>query len=446
LLTDVMLPNVENVSSKSNYGRYHVEPLEPGFGVTVGNALRRVLLSSLPGAAITAIKIDNVYHEFSAIPGVKEDTTELVLNVKQVRLRSFADRPVQLRIEASGTGEVTAADIIAPPDVEIINPELHLALLDGEESRLVIEMTVERGKGYVPADQREGLSIGVIPVDAIYTPTKRVNYSVEPVRVGQVTDYERLVLEVWTDGTMSPDESVAQSAQVLIRHFELLTELVTKPAARFEKAQTSAVSIPAKLYDVPIEDLDLTVRAYNCLKRAGITKVGQVLEMSEDHLLGVRNFGRKSLDELRDCLSERGFLENSRLAATSTSGVEDGDESDEDEADEDKREELPIGVAEPTSEPVVEVPVAPSTPPEPVRLARPQPARIVAKDEEIEDFTRSPSARAVKTAPKVVAPPTTAAEVEEEIPEYTFDYSDEDIDEVEEEEEQPRPRTGRRRR
>lgn len=441
-----MLPKIENVSSESNYGRYHVEPLEPGFGVTVGNALRRVLLSSLPGAAITAIKIDNVYHEFSAIPGVKEDTTELVLNVKQVRLRSFADRPVQLRIEASGTGEVTAADIIAPPDVEIINPELHLASLDGEESRLVIEMTVERGKGYVPADQREGLSIGVIPVDAIYTPTKRVNYSVEPVRVGQVTDYERLVLEVWTDGTMSPDESVAQSAQVLIRHFELLTELVAKPAARFEKMQTSAVSIPAKLYDVPIEDLDLTVRAYNCLKRAGITKVGQVLEMSEDDLLGVRNFGRKSLDELRDRLSERGFLENSRLAATSTSGVEDGDESD-DEGDEDEGEELPIGVADPAFEPVVEETVAPAPPPEPVRLARPQPARIVAEDEEIEDFTRSPSARAVKTAPKVIVPPTTAAEVEEEIPEYTFDYSDEDIDEVEEEEEeQPRPRTGRRRR
>src|SRR5919201_6937012 len=356
-----MLPKIENVASEPSYGRYHVEPLEPGFGVTVGNALRRVLLSSLPGAAVTSIKIDNVFHEFSASPGVKEDTTELVLNVKQIRLRSFADRPVQLRVEASGTGEVTAADIIAPPDVEIVNPELHLASLDGEDSRLVIEMTVERGKGYVPADQREGLSIGVIPVDAIYTPTRRINYSVEPVRVGQVTDYERLVLEVWTDGTMPPDEAVAQSAQVLIRHFELLTELVAKPAARFEKVATSAVQIPAKLYDIPIEDLDLTVRAYNCLKRAGITKVGQVLEMSEDDLLGVRNFGRKSLDELKDRLSERGFLEGSRLAATSSTAVE-GEEEEEEEA------ELPLGAV--AEEPVEEEPVAPPPPPAaPVRVA-----------------------------------------------------------------------------
>src|SRR5688572_21826348 len=329
-----MLPKIENVAQEPNYGRYHVEPLESGFGVTVGNAMRRVLLSSLPGAAVTSVKIDNVFHEFSAIPGVKEDTTELVLNIKQIRLRSFADRPVSLRIESSGTGEVTAADIIAPPDVEIVNPELHLASLDGEESRLVLEMTVERGKGYVPAESRDGLAIGVIPVDAIYTPTRRVNYSVEPVRVGTVTDYERLVLEVWTDGTTAPDEAVANSAQILIRHFELLTELIAKPMARFEKAPTSAVQIPAKLYDVPIEDLDLTVRAYNCLKRAGITKVGQVLEMSEDDLLGVRNFGRKSLDELKDRLSERGFLEGSRLASTaSTVDLEDEEEAEEEEVD-----------------------------------------------------------------------------------------------------------------
>ena len=435
MLTDVMLPKIENVSSETNYGRYHVEPLEPGFGVTVGNALRRVLLSSLPGAAVTSIKIDNVYHEFSAIPGVKEDTTELVLNVKQIRLRSFADRPVQLRIEASGTGQVTAADIIAPPDVEIVNPELHLASLDGEDSRLTIEMTVERGKGYVPADQREGLSIGVIPVDAIYTPTRRVNYSVEPVRVGQVTDYERLVLEVWTDGTMPPDEAVAQSAQVLIRHFELLTELVAKPAARFEKVPTSAVQIPAKLYDIPIEDLDLTVRAYNCLKRAGITKVGQVLEMSEDDLLGVRNFGRKSLDELRDRLSERGLLENSRLAATSTSGAGEEEEEGEIEEEEATTEEL----MQPSS--VATIP----TPPEPPPVLRPAPI-TVGDDEEIEDFTRSPSARAVRTAPRPPPVPVVEEEEEEEIPEYTYDFNEEDVEGDEEEEEQPRTRGGRRRR
>ena len=439
MLTDVMLPKIENVSSETNYGRYHVEPLEPGFGVTVGNALRRVLLSSLPGAAVTSIKIDNVYHEFSAIPGVKEDTTELVLNVKQIRLRSFADRPVQLRIEASGTGEVTAADIIAPPDVEIVNPELHLASLDGEDSRLTIEMTVERGKGYVPADQREGLSIGVIPVDAIYTPTRRVNYSVEPVRVGQVTDYERLVLEVWTDGTMPPDEAVAQSAQVLIRHFELLTELVAKPQARFEKAPTSAVQIPAKLYDIPIEDLDLTVRAYNCLKRAGITKVGQVLEMSEDDLLGVRNFGRKSLDELRDRLSERGLLENSRLAATSTSGAGEDEEDEEVEGDEEE------ATTEELMQPTAVATVEPPAPPEPPPVLRPAPIKV-EDDEEIEDFTRSPSTRAVRTAPRPPPPAPAVEEEEEEIPEYTYDFNEEDVEGDEEEEEQPRTRGGRRRR
>ena len=434
MLTDVMLPKIENVASEPNYGRYHVEPLEAGFGVTVGNALRRVLLSSLPGAAVTSIKIDNVYHEFSAIPGVKEDTTELVLNIKQIRLRSFADRPVSLRIEASGSGEVTAADIIAPPDVEIVNPELHLASLDGEDSRLTIEMTVERGKGYVPADQREGLSIGVIPVDAIYTPTRRVNYSVEPVRVGQVTDYERLVLELWTDGTMTPDESVAQSAQILIRHLELLTELVAKPTARFEKVATSAVQIPSKLYDVPIEDLDLSVRAYNCLKRAGITKVGQVLEMTEDDLLGVRNFGRKSLDELRDRLAERDFLEGSRLAATLTAGGEgeEGEEGDE----EAEVEEGGVAVA------TAPAPAAPAPPAAPLRPAPIQ----VSEDEEIEDFTRAPSirvARAQRGAPPIPPP---VEEEEEEVPEYTFDnmeYVDEDDEE--ETEEQARAR-GRRRR
>lgn len=431
MLTDVMLPKIENVATEPNYGRYHVEPLESGFGVTVGNALRRVLLSSLPGAAVTSIKIDNVFHEFSAIPGVKEDTTELVLNVKQIRLRSFADRPVQLRIEAAGTGEVTAADIIAPPDVEIINPELHLATLDGEDSRLVVEMTVERGKGYVPAEQREGLAIGVIPVDAIYTPTKRVNFTVEPVRVGQVTDYERLVLEVWTDGTMTPDEGVAQSAQILIRHLELLTELVAKPTARFEKQPASAVQIPSKLYDVPIEDLDLSVRAYNCLKRAGITKVGQVLEMTEDDLLGVRNFGRKSLDELRDRLQERDFLEGSRLAATLTAGGgEEGDEMDDDEE--------PTGVLEEEGA----VATAPAPPPQPVAPIRPAPIQV-DDDEEIEDFTRAPSirvARAQRGAPPIPPP---VVEEEEEVPEYTFDNM-EYVDEDEEEDADAAPKTGRR--
>ena len=341
-----MLPKVESepVSDSDRHGRYYVEPLETGFGQTLGNALRRVLLSSLPGAAVTSIKIDDVYHEFSAIPDIKQDTTELILNIKQIRLRSFSDRPVQCRLEAAGGGQVTAADIICPPDVEIVNPEQVLATLDGPDSRLSVELTVERGRGYVPADNREGLPIGVIPVDAIYTPVRRVNYQVEPTRVGQVTDYERLVLDVWTDGTITPDEAVSQASQILVRHLNLLIELVAKPMGRQEKQQIGAATIPAKLYDTPIEDLDLSVRAYNCLKRAGITKVGQVLEMSEDDLLGVRNFGRKSLDELRERLASRDLLEHSRLAPAP---IDEAEVTASEDQEEEEDEEEPVEQFEP---------------------------------------------------------------------------------------------------
>lgn len=310
---DMVLPKVERAASSENYAKFSIDPLEPGFGVTLGNALRRVLLSSLPGAAVTSIRIDGTYHEFSAIDHVREDTTDLILNVKQIRLRSFTDRPVLLRLEAAGVGEVKAADIICPPEVEIVNPELHLATLESPEAHLSVEMTVEKGKGYQEAETREGEPIGVIPVDAIYTPIRKVNFSVENTRIGQVTNYDRLLLEVWTDGTITPDDAVSQAAQVLVRHLSILSDLSVKPTPRLEKQPTTA-AIPAKLYDTPIEDLDLSVRAYNCLKRAGITKVGQVLEMSEDDLLGVRNFGKKSLEELRERLAARGFIENSRLA------------------------------------------------------------------------------------------------------------------------------------
>lgn len=309
-----MLPKVETRETTATYGRFQIEPLEPGFGTTLGNALRRVLLSSLPGAAVTSIRIDNVYHEFSDIPYVKEDTTELILNVKQLRVRSFTDRPIQMRIEARGAGQVTAADIIAPPDVEIVNPELSIATLDSPDAHFSMEMTVERGKGYQAGDHREGLPIGVVPVDAIFTPIRKVNFTVENTRVGQVTDYERLLVDVWTDGTLTPDDAMSQAANILVRHLSLFTELVSKQIGRTEKAPVGTVAIPQRLYEMPIEDLNLTVRAYNCLKRAGITKVGQVLEMSEDDLLGVRNFGHKSLDELRERLAAHGLLEHSRLS------------------------------------------------------------------------------------------------------------------------------------
>ncbi len=317
----MMLPKVETKEAATSYGRYQIEPLEPGFGITLGNALRRVLLSALPGAAVTSIRIDNVYHEFSDIPHVKEDTTELLLNVKQIRVRSFSDRPVQMRLEVSGAGQVTAADIITPPDVEIVNPELHLATLDSAEARLTMELTVERGKGYQTGDHRDGLPIGVIPVDAIFTPIRKVNYVVENTRVGQVTNYERLTLDVWTDGTISPDDAVSQAANILVRHLSLFTELVSKQAGRVDKSAAGQVVIPQRLYEMPIEDLNLSVRAYNCLKRAGITKVGQILEMSEDDLLGVRNFGHKSLDELRERLAAHGLLEHSRLGEQEAAGT-----------------------------------------------------------------------------------------------------------------------------
>mgnify|MGYP005846267831 CR=1 FL=1 len=318
---DIVVPKVEVLAKTENHGTFQLEPLEPGFGTTLGNALRRVLLSSLPGAAVNSVRIDGVYHEFSDIAGVREDVTEIVLNVKQLRLRSAVDHPEPLRLEVKGVGRVTAADIQCPPEVEIVNPELYLLSVDDPDTTLSMEFTVQKGKGYLPADHREGLPIGVVPVDAIFTPIRKVNYTVEETRIG-VTTYERLLLDVWTDGTIEPEEAVAQSANILIRQFGILAELGGKPEPQLEKEQMAATAIPARLYDVPIEDLDLSVRAYNCLKRAGITKVGQVLEMTEEDLLGVRNFGRKSLDELKERLEARGFIEGSRLAASSAAAAQ----------------------------------------------------------------------------------------------------------------------------
>ncbi|MBI4317110.1 MAG: DNA-directed RNA polymerase subunit alpha [Chloroflexi bacterium] len=344
-MLDIILPKITPITTSDDYGRYQIEPLEPGYGVTLGNALRRVLLSSLPGAAITSVKIDGIYHEFSDVPHVKEDTIELVLNLKQLRLRMHTDRPTDLVLQASGSGRVTAADIVAPPEVEIVNPELHIATLDSPEARLSIEMTVEKGKGYVPADHRDGLAIGVIPVDTVFTPVRKVNFAVEHTRVGQVTDYDRLVLEVWTDGTITPNDALSQSADILVRHLNLLLDLAAKPAARPERQPLAASIIPSKIYDIPIEDLDLSVRAYNCLKRAGITKVGQVLEMSEDDLLGVRNFGRKSLEELREKLEQRGFIEGSRLAL-SEAAARSEEEREEEPEERDIAEEAEEGTEE----------------------------------------------------------------------------------------------------
>jgi DNA-directed RNA polymerase subunit alpha len=317
LLDQLALPRITPTESERNYASYDIEPLEAGYGRTLGNSLRRVLLSSLPGAAVTSIKIDGASHEFQDLPGVKEDVTDIVLNIKQIRLRSFSDRPVTMRLEVSGERVVTAADIQVPSTVEIVTPDVHIATLDSADARLDMELVVETGKGYVPAEPKEGQPIGQIPVDAIFSPVERVNYSVENTRVGQMTNYDRITLQIWTDGTVVPDEALRQASQILVQHFQMIADhvgptvepgVVSPEVAQVAAPGQTAIPIPQKTYDTPIEELDLSVRAYNCLKRSGITKVGQVLQMNEDDLLAVRNFGEKSLTELRDSLVGHHFL------------------------------------------------------------------------------------------------------------------------------------------
>ncbi len=308
---EINQPHITAIETAPNYGKFIIEPLEAGYGRTLGNSLRRVLLSSLPGAAVTSIKINGVNHEFQDIPHVKEDVTEIVLNVKRLRLRSLSDSPVEMHLDVSGEREVTAADIDAPSTVEIVNPNLHIATLDSPEARLGMMLRVERGKGYRSVDIAEDQPIGQIPIDAIFTPVYKVKYDVENTRVGQMTNYDKIIMEVWSDGTLAPEDALRQAADILVGHFSLISnyqrDVLEEPAAPTSKT-LSDYPIPPHIYETPIEDLDLSVRAYNCLKRSNITRVGQVLTMSQDDLLAVRNFGEKSLTELRDKLIERNFL------------------------------------------------------------------------------------------------------------------------------------------
>ncbi|MBI4199568.1 MAG: DNA-directed RNA polymerase subunit alpha [Chloroflexi bacterium] len=300
-------PEIKVVEQTPSYGKFAIEPLERGYAMTVGNPLRRVLLNSIRGAAITWVKIDGAMHEYSTIPHVKEDVTDLLLNFKRVRIRSHADRPGKMRLEVQGEGVVTAADIQAPPDFEIVNPELHLATLDSPEARLAVEMNVEQGKGYVPATQGDGLSIGVLPLDAIFSPMRRVNYAVERTRVGQVTDYERLVLEVWTDETISPVEALARSGKILMDLFYLFAN-VGKVVEEQGQKLSLALSIPADVYNMAVERLELSTRTLNCLKRAHINCLGEILEKDVSELLKIRNFGEKSLEEMVRRLQEKELL------------------------------------------------------------------------------------------------------------------------------------------
>lgn len=302
-------PRIEVEEGSSEHARVIALPLRPGFGITLGNTLRRVLLSSLPGAAVTSVRITGVMHEFSAIPNVKEDTIEFLLNVKELRIRALSDRPGTLILDIRGReGEITAADILTPEHYEIANPKLHLVTLDSADAILQVEFNVEIGRGYVPAGQAEELQIGVIPIDAIFTPVHKVNYQVERTRVGQATNYDKLSLEVWTDGTISGVDAVSRSADIMIEQFQMISQMGRTATPVVEHGLGAGMALPAEKYNMPIEDLNLSMRAYNCLRRSGLMTVGQVLEKSEEELLVLRNFGQKSYEELRDLLDNLGLL------------------------------------------------------------------------------------------------------------------------------------------
>jgi DNA-directed RNA polymerase subunit alpha len=308
----MVTPKIEREAEARNYGKFIISPLERGYGITLGNALRRVLLSSLEGAAITSIRISDIQHEFSDIPGVREDVIRVMLQIKQLRMKLRGVDTARLHLEVRGSGVITAADIVAPPEVEIINPELYLFSVDDQNVNMEIELTVERGRGYSPADDRSGrLPIGELPVDAIYSPVRRVNWDVAAARVGQSTNYDKLILEIWTDGTISPEESLSTSARILIDHLRHLAGISEESLLAFVEEEAEISRLTSEIIETPIENLDLSVRVFNSLKRTGITTVGEVLELlekGEEAVMSIRNFGEKSLDELRLKMREKGYL------------------------------------------------------------------------------------------------------------------------------------------
>ncbi len=294
----------KTVSEDGTYGKFVVEPLERGYGTTLGNSMRRILLSSLPGAAVTSVKIDGILHEFSTIPGVKEDVTEIILNLKKLAVRVSSDEPKRVIINAVGPKEVTAADILGDSDLKIFNPELHIATLE-ENATLVMELNLSRGRGYVSAEQNksENTPISVIPVDSIFTPVRRVNYSVEDTRVGQVTDFDKLTLEIWTDGSITPEEGVSIGAKIMQEHLNLFVQLDDSTDA-LEIMVEKEEDQKEKAMEMTIEELELSVRSFNCLKRASINTVEELTEKTEDEMMKVRNLGKKSLEEVKIKLAE----------------------------------------------------------------------------------------------------------------------------------------------
>jgi len=311
-LSNMVKPKVEREDEARNYGKFVISPLERGYGVTLGNTLRRVLLSSLDGAAVSSIRITDVLHEFSDIPGVREDVIQVMLQIKQLRLILHDVENSHLHLDVRGAGTITAADIQVPAEVEIVNPELYLFTVDDEKTRLEIDLTVERGRGYSPASDRSGkLPIGELPVDAIYSPVRRVNFEVGSARVGQSTNYERLILEIWTDGTITPEKALATASKLVIDHLRLISGVSEDTVLLTAEKEISGSRLTSEAAETPIENLDLSVRVFNSLKRTGITTVGDVLELLEkgnEAVMSIRNFGEKSLEELRQKMQEKGFL------------------------------------------------------------------------------------------------------------------------------------------
>jgi len=317
-ITNLILPKIESTAMSQDYGRFIIGPLERGYGTTLGNSLRRVLLASLPGAAVTSIRVTDAPHEFSPIEHVREDMMQLILNIKQLRLQLHGADTARLRLEVHGAGTVTAADLQVSPEVEVINPDLYLFTVDSDDAFLEIEMTAETGRGYSPAEERGRLPIGELPIDAIYSPIRRVGYEVEKTRVGQMADYDRILMQIWTDGTVKPEDALAQSAQVMMQVLRPIAGVSEETFLPEEEEEEEEGTIPNEIYDTPIEQLDLSVRVFNSLKRTGITKVGEMLDMlerGEETMLAIRNFGEKSLDELKTQLRVKGFLQDEEETA-----------------------------------------------------------------------------------------------------------------------------------
>jgi len=315
-LTNMVTPKVEREAEARNYGKFIISPLERGFGDTLGNALRRVLLSSLDGACISSMRVSDVMHEFSDIPGVREDVIQVTLQVKQIRMILHEGDTAHLHLDVRGAGEVTAADIQAPAEVEIVNPDLYLFTVDDAKTKLDIDFTVDRGRGYSPAGDRSGkLPLGELPVDAIYSPVKRVNFTVGQARVGQSTNYDRLVLEIWTDGTIAPEKTLGTASKIVIDHLRFISGISEESLMMSVEKEASGSHLTSEAAETPIENLDLSVRVFNSLKRTGITNVGDVLELlekGEEAVMSIRNFGEKSLDELRNKMKEKGFMQDDK--------------------------------------------------------------------------------------------------------------------------------------